>query len=224
MSNFAEVVVIVEGLTEQRFIKEILAPYLAPKGVYLTAVVLNKPGEKGGDVKFARAINDIGRHLKQRNDTWVTLLVDYYAIHTDWPGYTESKQRAQHGQKADVMNNATAMKVKEKFPDRNPANRFIPYVSMHETEALYFSDPPSLAAKLEVKREEIDIILKECGEPEKINDHWDTAPSRRLSFLSDRFKKTSTGIAIAKEIGITKMREACPLFNQWVNTLENLRR
>ena len=40
----------------------------------------------------------------------------------------------------------------------------------------------------------------------KINDNSTTAPSKRLEGLSDRFKKTSTGIAIAKGIGIPKMR------------------
>lgn len=75
MNNHAEVVVLVEGPTEQQFVKQLLAPYLAQRGIYLTPIILDKPGEKGGDVKFARAKNDIEKHLKQRRDTWLTFLV-----------------------------------------------------------------------------------------------------------------------------------------------------
>ncbi|MBF0347423.1 MAG: DUF4276 family protein [Magnetococcales bacterium] len=222
MSDFAEVIVLVEGLTEHRFVKQLLAPYMADRCVYLTPIILDKPGEKGGDVKFARAINDIEKHLKQRRDTWLTLLVDYYGIRSDWPGYNDSKSQTDHTRKAEIMNQATAEKVKQLFPEQNSAGRFIPYVSMHETEALYFSDPACLAEKLGVTQRHVDAILAECKEPEKINDHSTTAPSKRLEALSDRFKKTSTGLVIATEIGISKMRFACPLFDAWLTKLESL--
>jgi hypothetical protein len=132
MNSYAEVVVLVEGPTEQQFIKQLLSPYLAQRGVYLTPIILDKPGEKGGDVKFARAKNDIEKHLKQRQDTWLTLLVDYYGIRSDWPGYVESKKQAAHTRKAQIMNQATHEKVKKLFPDHNSDLRFIPYLSMYE--------------------------------------------------------------------------------------------
>ncbi len=222
MSSYAEVVVLVEGPTEQRFVKQLLAPYMADRAVYMNPIILDKPGEKGGDVKFARAKNDIGKHLKQRRDTWITLFVDYYGIHGDWPGYAESKQQTDHTRKAAIMNKAAAERVQQLFPEQNQASRFIPYVSMYEIEALYFSDPACLAEKLSVAQRHIDAILVECKEPEKINDNSTTAPSKRLEALSDRFKKTSTGIAIAQEIGVGKMREACPLFDSWLKKLESL--
>ncbi len=223
MSDYAEVIVIVEGPTEQKFVNEVLAPYMWDRNVLLTPIILDKPGEKGGDVKFARAKNDIEKHLKQRRDTFVTLMVDYYGIKGDWPGYQESKQQSTHTKKAEVMNEATAAEVaKLAHEDLRPDKRFIPYVSMHETETLYFSDPAILAEKLGVKQTKVDAILTECGEPEKINDNINTAPSIRLARLSDQFKKTATGIGIAKEIGIEKMRAACPLFNAWLTRLEKL--
>lgn len=222
MSSYAVVVVLVEGQTEQRFVKDLLAPHMAPKGVYLTAIILTKPGQKGGDVKFARAQNDIGTHLKQRSDTWITLMVDYYGIRADWPGYAESKRQADHERKANVMNRATAEKVSGLFQDQDGERRFIPYVSMHELEALYFSDPASVAQTMEVSKSDVEAILTECGEPERINDNATTAPSKRLSALSARFKKTATGLEIAKKIGIPKMRSACPLFHAWLEKLEAL--
>jgi hypothetical protein len=216
MNSCAEVVVLVEGLTELRFVKQLLAQYMAERKVYLTPIILDKPGEKGGDVKFARAKNDIGRHLKQQQDTWITLLVDYYGIRNDWPGYAESKMQTDHNRKAAIINQSTAEKVQQLFSKQNRSIRFIPYMSMHEIEALYFSDPVCLAKKIGVDQRHIKAILKECKEPENINDHITTAPSKRLEALSDRFKKISTGIAIAEAIGILKMREACPLFDAWL--------
>lgn len=93
---------------------------------------------------------------------------------------------------------------------------------MHEIEALYFSDPRSLSGILGVDQRHVDAILVECKEPENINDHTETAPSKRLRKLSGRFKKTTTGIAIAEAIGIYQMRDACPLFDSWLEQLESL--
>jgi hypothetical protein len=222
MNKYAEVVVLVEGPTEQRFVKQVLGPYMAERSVYMAPIILSKPGQKGGDVKFARARNDIEKHLKQRRDTWITLLVDYYGIRGDWPGYAASKQQTNHKRKAQIMYDDTSREVQHLFPDLSPTTRFIPYISMYETEALYFSDPARLAEVLGVPQTKVDKILSECGEPEKINDHHQTAPSKRLEALSDRFRKTSTGIMIASEIGIPKMRTACPLFDAWLSRLESL--
>ncbi len=223
MSDYVQVVIIVEGPTEQNFVKDLLAPYMFERGVFLTAIILDKPGEKGGDVKFARAQNDIEKHLKQRSDIFVSLMVDFYGIGADWPGYHESKKQPCHRQKAKMMNEATAAAVMKLFAKLRPEKRFIPYVSMHEIEAIYFSDPSALANGLAINQKWIDDILTECDEPEKINNDRETAPSKRLGELSNKFKKTATGIAIAKEIGIPKMRAACPLFDTWLTKLENLK-
>ena len=37
MSDYVEVIAIVEGKTEQIFVEKLLAPYLAVKNVYMTA-------------------------------------------------------------------------------------------------------------------------------------------------------------------------------------------
>ena len=224
MGKSVEVVALAEGPTEKIFINALLSPYLARAGVYMTSTILTKPGQNGGDVRFARAKNDIERHLKQRKETWLTLLVDYYGIKSDWPGYQKSKREAQHSSKARVMNDATRNRVNELFGDQDSDRRFIPYVSMFEFEALLFSDANILARKLNVRLKDVEKILSNCGEPEKINDKVRSAPSKRLEALSDRFKKTTTGINIAREIGIDKMRESCPIFDEWITKLENLKR
>ncbi len=218
--NLVEIVALVEGKTEQIFIQDIVSPYLAGKSIYITPIIISKPGQKGGDVKFSRVKNDIELHLKQRPDTFLTLFVDYYGIKSDWPGLKAAKKQSMPSGKAEKINRATKNRVNKLFGDYGSDRRFIPYVAMHEFEALLFSGPQELADQLRVPLSDIDKILKECGEPEKIDDSPHSAPSKRLENLSSRFKKTSTGIAIAKEISLDKMREHCPIFNTWLTEIE----
>lgn len=56
MNSPITVYVIVEGKTEEIFLKSIVAPFLASKDIFMYATQVSKPGEKGGDVKFARVI------------------------------------------------------------------------------------------------------------------------------------------------------------------------
>lgn len=223
MSNYIEVMVIAEGKTEQIFVEAILSPYLAQKNIYIYATQVTKPGQKGGDVKFERVKKDLETHLKQRSDTYVTTFVDYYGI-KDWPGITEVGPQATPAQISEVVNTATKEQVVELFADQQAARRFVPYVAIHEFEALLFSDEAILAAALDIPVEDVVGVVNECGEPEAVNNSRQTAPSKRLDAWSARkkFPKTSTGIAVAKEIGVTKMREKCPQFNAWIGQFESL--
>ena len=223
MNDYAEVVALVEGRTEKIFIAEILAPYLATKGVFITPIVISKPGQKGGDVRFSRVKNDIERHLKQRKITYLTLCIDFYGIKGDWPGLAEAKRQATPSSKAAKINSATQQRVSELYGDNEAGRRFIPYVAMHEFEALLFSGPQKLAEALHVSRSDIDKIITECGEAENINDSPTTSPSKRIEKLYSGFRKTSMGIAVARSIGLVAMRKKCPIFDSWIKTLENLK-
>ena len=223
MSNYVEIVAIVEGKTEEIFIKDILQPHLANKSIFITPIIVSKPGQKGGDVKFARVKNDIERHLKQRSDTYLTIFFDFYGIKSDWPGITVAGGMLDPKEKAKLVNQATMEKVVKYFGE-DAARRFIPYIAMYEFEALLFSDPAVLARKLQIEESEIVSIIEECGGPENIDNSPITAPSKRLESLSHRFKKTTTGIAILKETGLTVIREKCPIFDSWVTTLESIPR
>lgn len=222
MSSVVEIVALVEGQSERIFLADLIAPYLAERGIFLTPIVIPKPGQKGGDVRFARVRNDIGLHLKQRSDTYLTLFIDYYGLRNDWPGLDEAKKQSTPSGKANVISYATFAEVEGLFGEYSIYRRFLPYISMHEFEALLFSDPSTLAAHVGVGLADVEAILAECGEPEAIDDSPLTAPSKRLAALSVRYKKTSTGIAIAKAIGLEAMRRECPLFDAWLAQVENL--
>lgn len=223
MSDYIEVIAIVEGKTEQIFIESILVPYLAKKKIYMSATQVSKPGQKGGDVRFVRVQKDIGMHLKQRNDTYVTTFVDYYGT-KEWPGLDDVPSNATPQEITETINIATANKVKELFTNQRTEKRFIPHMAMHEFEALLFSDSEILADKLNIDEELITNVIDDCGEPEAINNKPETAPSKRLDKWSNtkKFPKTTKGISIAEEIGIDKMREKCPQFDKWIAHFENI--
>lgn len=220
--NVSNVIVLVEGKTEQIFIQNVLQPYLAQKNIFIKPIIISKKGQKGGDVKFARVKDDIGTHLKQQSHTFLSLFIDYYGLKNDWPGLAESKQQITQRDKAKKINEHTKSEVQKLFGDRRPDKRFILYIAMHEFEALLFADPQILSKHLNVAPIIIQQILDECGEPENINEFSQTAPSKRLEKLSSRFKKTTTGTAIAEAIGISKIRQTCPIFNSWLTTIEQL--
>ena len=203
------------------FIENILAPYLAPQGIYLKATQITKKGQKGGDVRFSRAKTDIRNHLRQRADTFVSIFVDYYGI-KEWPGLDSVPRNATPEQIANHLNAKVKQAILAEFPDSNPNVRFIPFLAVHEFEALLFSDTAVLATELGIEKSTIDRVVCECGSPEEINNSPETAPSKRLEIWSKgHYGKTSTGLAIAEKVGIMKMREKCPLFNAWLNALEH---
>ena len=105
----------------------------------------------------------------------------------------------------------------------NP-NRLMPYVQMHEFEALLFSSPLKLAESLGDKKLSSTFltIRNEFSTPEEIDDHYDTCPSRRIEGVFEGFKKTINGITAAGRIGLETMRRECPHFNEWITKLEDI--
>jgi hypothetical protein len=228
MSN-VEIYIVVEGQTEQTFVRDVLAPQLAHKGIYLYSVLLGKPGHKGGDVRFDRAKADIGNFLKQRTHTYISTMFDYYRIDANWPGRAEVRQEIKKGktltasQKAEILEIATLREIKNAFPDYDTGSRFIPYIEMHEFEALLFSDADVLAEKTEIDAAQIKGIVAEYNNPEEINDEPAKAPSKRLLALKPGYRKVAMGKTVTAAVGSQIIREKCPHFNNWLTKFESLK-
>ena len=219
MSKYINVKVVVEGQTEQKFIKDILAPYMGVKGIFMEASLAPKPGQKGGDIKFQRVKKDIGNFLAQRNVDIVSTFVDFYGI-KEWPGKDSILQHSTPGQIAVTMNTAAKTEICQEYDRLNPTQRFIPFIAVHEFETLLFSDTKALADGLGIDKETIDATVNEFPSLEHINNSKETAPSKRLEKWHPQYGKTTTGIAIAKTIPVDTMRAKCPLFNQWLSEIE----
>ena len=102
--------------------------------------------------------------------------------------------------------------------------RFIPYVQMHEFEALLFSNPERFARALGDERlaREISRIREAFDSPESINDDPTTAPSKRILAIRRSYDKPLYGTLSALEIGLPTMRKECAQFDAWLQRLEAL--
>lgn len=222
LMSSVEVYIIVEGQTEQTFVREVLAPEMGHMGIFLHPALIGKPGRKGGDVRFERAKGDIGRVMRQRSDTYISTMFDYFRLDPNWPGNVNIQGNPTAIEKAERIEKETFVKIKELFPEHNVEGRFIPYIEMHEFEALLFSEASILAKKIGVSKSKIEDILQEFGEPEEINDGPDTAPSKRLISLKSGYRKVAMGKTISETIGIPTIRKKCPHFDSWITRLEKI--
>ena len=227
--NSVTIAIVVEGQTEQTFVREVLAPEMATRGIYLHPALIGKPGHKGGDIRFERARNDIGNFLKQRPDIYISTMFDYFRIDSQWPGKAEVGRHLQSGVsltakgKAAIIEDATRTEIVKFFPGCDAAIRFLPYIEMHEFEALLFSDIEVLAEKTEVDPSLLRRIVGEYANPEEMNDDPAKAPGSRLAVLKNGYRKVAMGKAISEAIGIQPIRKQCPHFNSWLLNLEALR-
>lgn len=229
----SRLLVLVEGYTEQTFVREVLAPHLAQLQIWTTARVIGKPGHKGGYHSWKATRRELVALLREDGARFVTTLFDYYALPTDWPGRSEAIEQRDHavatglslnpGELGETVASAISEQVKEAMSTGWNPSQFIPYVQMHEFEGLLFSSPKALAAYTDESLETVfQEIVEECGSPERINDSPVTAPSKRILREYARYEKVVHGSVIGLEIGLPLMRSKCDLFKAWIEKLEAL--
>jgi len=222
------VYVVVEGPTERTFVRDVLAPAMSCQGVHLYPALIGGSGHKGGNIRFDRAKIDIRNFLRQQRDAYTSTMFDYFRLDTDWPGRTDVRRRVKSGatlrarEKAAILETAMQEALEKAYPDVDARRRFVPYIEMHEFEALLFSDARVLAEKAEIAVSQIDRILDECAEPEEIDDDPQKAPSRQIMALNNSYRKVAMGKAITEAIGIPTLRRKCAHFDEWLRKLEGL--
>jgi hypothetical protein len=201
------VYILVEGETEEKFVKDILNPYFEKKEIYLTPVRLR------GVSKYYIIQKEVKSLLKNQSFLLVTTMIDLYACPSDMPKKTEIKQDMNHIQKVTFLENAFSKDINNE--------KFLPYLQLHEFEALLFSDV-SYFSLLSRDISYFENIVR-TKEPEEINDSPDTAPSKRIiqKIPQYEFTKPTNGIILAKKIGLENMRVKCPHFNDWIVKIES---
>ncbi|MBI9094511.1 MAG: DUF4276 family protein [Sphaerochaeta sp.] len=224
-----EIIVIVEGQSEQSFLRSVLAPYLGEQACYISAQLIGSPGHKGGGVSFERFSKDVRNALKQRSTTYISSMFDFFRLDSKWPGMDEIKLAASAGRNLDknflseILEKYTLDKLKEMFPQYNITSRVLPYFSFHEFEALLFSDVQKLSEGLCVHEQDLQRILDLYdGDPELINTDPSKAPSKVIECMNPQYKKVLQGSLIAASIGVPKMQDKCSCFNSWVTRLLEL--
>ena len=99
---------------------------------------------------------------------------------------------------------------------------FIPNLLVHEFEALLFTD----IQVFEQWTDDNSLLnplyeVRRTLAPEEINEQPQTSPSKRILAAWQGYQKTVHGPLIACDIGLDKIREACPHFNQWLLKMES---
>ena len=217
--------IICEGQTEEEFVNNLLAPHLHEYGVQAIPIVIGTHGHKGGNVNYQRLWRNVRNTLRKENACYCSVLIDYYGLPSDFPGKLESKSEVVLPDVAAVFRTSLENALRNDIGE-NSIRRFIPYVQMHEFEALLFSDPmlfatgisrPDLHAKFQG-------IRNGYATPEHINDEPNTAPSKQVIdvFPGYERQKPLLGVLAALEIGLHKIRQECPLFDAWIAQLEAL--
>lgn len=213
---------LVEGQSEEIFVKHTLAPHLAQRGVYVqppivlwTKRIPSGGGFRGGVSNWNQILRSL-RPLTNDSDAWVSTLLDFYGLPEDFPGYQEALGAGHPRDKVVAL--------QERFAAEIEHQRFIPFLALHEFEAWLFSAPEAVAAHFgrENLADKLREAVQEAGEPELINHGETTHPKARLQSMGSGYKETSDGPTLLDKIGIPAIKQACPHFGDWLNRLEAL--
>lgn len=219
-----------EGQTEESFVRDILTQHLYYHGyTQITAHLMGSDPQRnrlGGGVRpWLEARADILDHLRGDPSIFVTTMVDFYGMPDNgtkaWPGRAGAPAQLQF---PNVIENSMLTDVCAQMGGNFNPQRFIPYVMMHEFEAMLFSDckgfaygigRPNLASRFQGIRDKFNT-------PEDIDDSPETAPSKRIEVLVPKYRKPIQGVQAASAIGLPTIRAECPHFRGWLEHLEGL--
>ena len=208
--------IVVEGQSEQEFVKSTLSPYLNGKGIFSVSPILIKTSKhgRGGHVNATHLINTINGLLKETQDTQiiVTTFIDLFRIPTNMPGYDNAQLLSNSIAQVEYLEGCLA----EAIGDR----RFYPYIQRHEFEALVFSSNIGFEKYFtEDQASRTEVIVNSFNNPEDINSSPESSPSKRILAIVPDYDKVLFGNLLALEIGIDVILSRCPRFSTWVSEL-----
>ena len=223
--------IIVEGQTEDLFVREALTDYLATRGYSVQPLIVLTSRKNGTPYRggFRRtngydyAANYIANLIKEDKNAIYATMFDFYAFPADVGCYHEVNGLTDIYQKADCLEQFIYQDVLKRVGEYI---QFIPFIEMHEFEAFLFTNPIAYQ-NCGVTPEQVKAIIdiKNYYEtPEHINNSYETAPSKRLMKIIDGFEhmKVNYGSIYAGMIGVDAIREECKHFHSWILKLENL--
>ena len=223
MTKWVRLYVTVEGQAEKEFADKGLKPHLAGYAIDVRprVVVTNrKLGKRGGILDFDKIRGDIGRLMKEdkNEEARFTTMVDLYALPSQFPGWDEARKKSNPVERVKVLENALETEFAEP--------RFLPFIQLHEFEALLYCDLTELQRRIATSEAGIEALRAEVGamNPEDINEGATTAPSKRIIRHVPIYEKNKVrvGAPAAAAIGLNTLRSRCPHFGDWLSRLEAL--
>jgi len=215
---------VVEGQTEETFVRDVLRPYLAARGVTCRARCVEtarKHGKiyRGGLTDYSKLKRDLMRWIREdrRPEAYFSTMIDLYAIPADFPGYEEADSARSDLERALRLEKRLHQDI------NHERARFIPYIQVHEFEALLFADPEAFQTRFPRKQKQVEALVRireRFGTPEHIDN--ELPPSKRILAELRSYEKVIDGPTIAGRIGMERLRRECPHFNDWIERLAAL--
>jgi hypothetical protein len=207
--------IIVEGQTEQEFVNSMIAPYLKQYGIETVVPIVIKTSisGRGGLSKYSHIKKHADNLLgSKKTDFIVSMFVDYFRIPRNLPNKEKWEHVENHLEQILMMEKCIAEDIND--------NRFIPYIQMHEFEALLFSSNKGFDYYFTKKESaQTKKIIDAYNNPEDINTTPEGAPSKRILAIKDNYDKVLEGNLVALEIGIGDIISKCPRFRAWIEKL-----
>ncbi len=205
-----------EGQTEETFVRELLYDHLLRFNIFANPIVIRTSRiGRGGVSTYGKIEHQIRRKCLEDATSFVTTMIDFYGLPNDFPGKNNIPPSA------DPI--ARAVHVEKSFQDDIGHPGFIANLLIHEFEGLLFSEPG--ASENWFDPEIVPILTDERSgfeTPEHIDDDPQTAPSKRILRHCPGYEKVTHGTLIALDIGLDKIRNACPHFNSWLTRVEQI--
>lgn len=227
------VLVLYEGYTELNFVTQVLAPDYQETIIFEGRLLRGGHNASGGHAKGGvRSYGALCAELTRTasdvtpDGVYLTTMFDLYGLPTDYPGYSTIASLTDPWQKVAILEAELESDWRQRFA---VGYKFVPYIQLHEFEALLFADIKQLDWEFieptdTSKIQSLVALAANFSSPEEINQGVTTAPSKRIIRTFPRYEKDKPDIAvtIAQKIGIAIMRRKCPHFNDWLSRLEAL--
>jgi hypothetical protein len=215
--------VLVEGQTEEQFIKHLLGPHLETFDVAVIPTILvtkqvkSGPQFKGGVRRFSQIERDVRKLLRDSNAARVTTMFDLYGLPQDVPGAASV---------ADRKGRERSRYLERALEEHFNSPRLRAFLMVHEFECIAFVDPAITARVLQSPLESIHLQEErdEFDTAEDVNDGANTHPSQRILDRFTQYRKPLHGPVIARSVGLERIRESCPHLSEWISDLEQLGR
>lgn len=219
--------IVVEGQSEENFVKNILTPYFAHKNIFLTAEAVitgkNSKGKlcKGGGDSYKLYKNHISKLAKQFSnvkDYYFSTMIDLYALSNDFPKFNEI---SRFSDKYELVKH-----LEDGLGEDINIDNFIPYIQLHEFESLLLHDIQKIADEffdISVDVQKFKEEIAQYGNLELVNDSKETAPSKRINkYTGGQYcgRKVSASKNILDNVDVDLLRSNFRHFNDWLTSLE----
>ena len=217
------VAMLVEGPTEEQFVKKVLSSYLLKKEIFVEPIIVKtkitvQQTFKGGTIKLEKILNDIRRLITPKYSL-VTTFLDFYGL---------DKSFLPENYSEDLDPYEKIKLVEENLYKQVNNEKFLPYIQLHEFETFLFVDSEVTVNNLlncrksQLKSKIDDILAKFKNNPELVNNSPQTAPSKRIVKMYPGYQKPLVGTFVCQALGIDEIKNKCRHFSEWLEKLEKI--